>query len=103
MAKQYDVDAATFVEANELRLVNSGTGAAIGNATLVGGTVDVANTAVTANSYVILSRKTVGGTAGNLTYVLDPGVKFTIGSSSGSDTSVVTWVLVQPAGSDDTP
>lgn len=103
MAKSYDIDAATYVEANALHLVNSGAGAAIGNATLVGGTVDVANTAVTANSYIVLTRKTIGGTAGNLTYVLDAGVKFTITSSSGTDTSVVTWVLVQPAGSDDTP
>jgi hypothetical protein len=96
--KQHEVDSATFVEAEYLRLVAN---KSVGNATLVAGTIAVANTAVAANSYVLLSRKTIGGTAGNLSYTVSAGVGFTITSSSGTDTSVVTWVLVQPAVDDD--
>lgn len=102
MTKEWEVDSANFVEANELRLVTTGTGAAAGNATLVAGTVVVANTAVVAGSIVLLSRKTIGGTAGNLSYTVSAGVGFTINSSSGTDTSVVSWVLINPAIDDDT-
>ncbi len=64
---------------------------AFGNATLVGGTIAVADTSVTAGSIVILGRKTIGGTAGNLSYTVSAGVGFTINSSSGTDTSVVSY------------
>lgn len=103
MGKQWDVDSANEVEANGIRLVNSGTDASIGNATLVAGTIAVASTRIAAGSYVVLTRKTIGGTAGNLSYTLSAGVGFTINSSSGTDTSTVTWVIVNPAVDDDTP
>lgn len=62
-----------------------------GNATLVGGTVTVANTNITAASIITVGRKTIGGTAGNLSYTLNPGVGFTLNSSSGTDTSVLSY------------
>ena len=72
-----------------LELVDAG--AAFGNATLVGGTIAVANIKVTANSIIVIGRKTIGGTVGNMSYTLSAGVGFTINSSSGTDTSVVSY------------
>lgn len=66
-----------------------------GDATLVAGTVTIANTTVTANTRIMLSRKTAGGTLGNLTYTISAGVSFTINSSSGADTSTVSYMLVE--------
>lgn len=61
------------------------------NRTLVGGAVVVADTKITANSILIISRKTAGGTPGTgHTYVLNPGVGVTITSTSGTDTSVIS-------------
>lgn len=65
-----------------------------GNATLVTGTKAVADTSVTASTVVMLSRKTAGGTLGNLTYTVSAGVGFTITSTSGTDTSVVSYHLL---------
>src|SRR5271166_5886713 len=53
----------------------------VGNTVLVGGTVAVADTHVTASTVVNMSRKTIGGTTGNLSYTLSTGVGFTIHSS----------------------
>lgn len=104
MAKQYDVDSATFLEGAQLRIVNSGTDARMGRATLVAGTVDVATTAVTANSNIFVTCQTPGGTSGWLRVSdREAGVDFTILSSSNTDTSVVAWLIVDPAGDDDTP
>jgi hypothetical protein len=61
------------------------------NRTLVGGAVVVADASITANSILIISRKTAGGTPGTgHTYVLNPGVGVTITSTSGTDTSVIS-------------
>lgn len=76
---------------------NDGTdvaGTVSGNATLVGGTIAVANTLVKSTSKLLTTRKTIGGTAGNLSYTVTAGVGFTINSSSGTDTSVVTYLLI---------
>lgn len=73
----------------------SGTGQRAGNATLAGGTVTVTNTSVTANTVITLSRKTAGGTIGDLTYTLSAGTSFTINSASGTDTSVVSYHMVE--------
>jgi hypothetical protein len=67
-----------------------------GNATLVGGTIPVALASITANSVVILGRKAInGGGVGNLTYTLSPGVGFNINSTSGTDVSDVSWVVME--------
>jgi hypothetical protein len=68
-------------------------GIAFGNATLVAGTVTVADANVTANSVIVVNAKTVGGTQGLLSYTLDPGVGFDIDSDEAADTSVVSFVI----------
>ena len=66
---------------------------AAGNATLVAGTVDVADTRIKSTSVIVIGRKTIGGTVGNGSYTLDPGVGFTINSSNSSDTSVMSYFI----------
>ena len=69
----------------------------MGQATLVGGTILVANTVVTANTRIILSRANTSGTLGHL-YVASrvASTSFTITSSSGTDTSTINWLLIEP-------
>lgn len=68
-----------------------------GQTTLVGGTKVVADPAITANSKVFLSVHSVGGTAGWLQQSnRTPGTSFTILSSSGTDTSVIDYLIVEP-------
>lgn len=66
-----------------------------GTATLVGGTVTVANTSITANSIIWLANKTIGGTAGAL-YISakTASTSFAITSTSGTDTSVVQYYIM---------
>jgi hypothetical protein len=68
----------------------------VGTATLSAGTVTVTSTACTPNSYVFVTYKTVGGTQGILRTTLGNS-SFVITSSSGSDTSIVQWMLVNAA------
>lgn len=63
--------------------------------TLVNGTVTVANTSVAATSRVFLQRQTPIGDLGHLSFVVDPGVGFTISSSSATEASEVAWMLVE--------
>ncbi|MEU3899729.1 glycosyl hydrolase family 28-related protein [Streptomyces sp. NPDC045251] len=77
--------------------IKEGANARMGISPLVDGTVTVANTSVTATTRVIAFRQTAGGTLGHLSVTTDPGVGFTITSSSAADTSTVAWVLVEPA------
>ena len=67
-----------------------------GAATLVGGTVTTSNTTVTAATDIILSRRTVSGTPGHLTYTRSAGVSFTINSTQATDAGVVYWELREP-------
>jgi hypothetical protein len=78
--------------------VKEGSNAKMGTAVLVGGTVTVSTTAVTANSRIFLTTQTVGGTIG-VQYISarTAGTSFDITSSSGSDTSTVAWLIVEPA------
>lgn len=69
------------------------TNGGVGIATLVGGTVTVNNTSVTANSRITLTVATPGGTQGHLSYSLSAGTSFTINSTSGTETSTVSWTL----------
>lgn len=77
--------------------IAEGANARMGEAVLVGGTVTVANTSVTANTKIFLQRRVSGGTAGHLAYSRTAATSFTITSSSGADTSTVTWMLVEPS------
>jgi hypothetical protein len=68
-----------------------------GIATLVAGTLVVANTAITAESVVQLTYQAIAGTAGFLSVpVRVAGASFTILSSSTADTSVVAWFFTEP-------
>ncbi|MBC2903144.1 hypothetical protein [Streptomyces cupreus] len=77
--------------------IKEGSNARMGTATLVGGTVTVSNTSVTASTRIVLTRSTTGGTVGHLSYTVSAGTSFTINSSSGTDTSTVVWLLAEPA------
>lgn len=78
--------------------LKGGTNGYYGEATLVDGTKTVANTSVKAGDTIMLSRKTIGGTAGNLDVgTITAGTSFVINSSSATDTSVVNWMIVRAA------
>lgn len=78
--------------------VKEGTNAKMGTSTLVAGTVTVATTAVTTNSRIFLTVQTAGGTQGHLRIsARTAGTSFTITSTSGTETSTVAWLLVEPA------
>ena len=77
--------------------VVEGSNASMGVATLIGGTKVVTNTKVTANSRIFLSIQTPGGTPGWLQVSARvAATSFTILSSSGTDTSVVAYMIVEP-------
>lgn len=85
----------TFATA-ALLSITSGTNQRAGNATLVAGTVTVSNTTVTANTIVLLTRKTSGGTLGTaITYTVSAGTSFTINSDSALDTSTFSYFLIE--------
>lgn len=81
-----------------LRLKEGDPASTMGRATLVGGTVVVPTTSVSATSEVFLTCQVPGGTPGFLRIsTRTAGTSFTILSSSGTDTSVVGWFIVEPA------
>ncbi len=77
--------------------LKDGSNKRMGQAVLVGGTVSVSNTSVTANTRIFLSHADTSGTLGHL-YVSArvAGTSFDITSSSGTDTSTVNWLLIEP-------
>lgn len=78
--------------------VAEGANGKMNRATLVGGTVTVANTSVTATSEIFAFCQTPGGTPGWLRCSARvAGTSFTILSSSGTDTSVIAWQIFEPA------
>lgn len=85
-------------------VINNGTGdlrvtsnTTLSRAVLVGGTVVVSSTKVTANSNIFLTCQINGGTVGAV-YVSarTPGTSFTITSTSGTDTSTIAWLILEP-------
>lgn len=78
--------------------VKEGTNARMGVATLAAGTVVVANTSVTANTRIFLTSQTSGAAPGAVRVsARTAGTSFTISSTSGTDTSVVAYFLMEPA------
>lgn len=65
-----------------------------GEVTLVAGVATVTAASVTADSTIILSRRTVAGSAGNLGFTRTAGTGFSITNSSNTDTSIVGWVVI---------
>jgi hypothetical protein len=78
--------------------VAEGANARMGVATLVAGTVTVANTSVTATSRIFLTSQVDGGTPGWLRVsARTAATSFTITSSSAADTSQVGWIMFEPS------
>lgn len=68
-----------------------------GNAILTAGIATVSDANVTANSLIYLTHKTPGGTPGWLVASnIVANTSFQIQSSSATDTSTVSWLLVEP-------
>lgn len=88
-----DIDVATIGKG--LR-VAEGSNARQGIATLSSGIVLVPNTTITANTRIFLTVQTAGGTQGFLSTNRSVGVSFSIVSTSGSETSTVAWLLMEP-------
>lgn len=77
--------------------IKEGTNAKMGVATLVGGTVTVDNTSVTANSRIFLSGQNSSGAHGELTIsARAANTSFTITSSSATDTRLVAYEIKEP-------
>lgn len=66
-----------------------------GTRSLAAGTVTVSDASVTTYTNVLLTRKAASGTIGDLTYTVNPGVGFTINSSSATDASRVIYHLLE--------
>ena len=77
--------------------IAEGSNAKMGTAVLSSGSATVANTSVTAVSRIMLTSQAGGGTPGWLRVSARvPGTSFTITSSSGTDSSTVAWLMVEP-------
>lgn len=63
-------------------------------ATLVAGTVTVADTDTTANTHVVATVITPGGTQGYLDFDVSAGASYTVNSSSALETSTVTITAI---------
>lgn len=96
----------TFVSEGDLQAdvaggglnIREGTNARMGLATLSAGTVTVNTTKVTANSRIFLTAQSSGAAPGALRVsARTAGTSFTITSTSGTDTSTVAWVILEPA------
>lgn len=79
--------------------INGGDNEQCGTATLIGGTVIVNNTKITANSIVILTNQSLGTVVIPSSYSISariPGTSFTILASDPTDTSVIGWFIIEP-------
>lgn len=84
-------------ELGRFYISTTGGNRAAGVATLVAGTVTVANTLVTAATQIYYSVQTAGGTQGFLRIsARTAGTSFTITSTSGTETSTVAYLLIEP-------
>ncbi len=76
--------------------IKSGSNCKVGTAVLVGGTVTVANTSVTASSLILLTVQLTGGVQGNLSIgTVTAGTSFIINSNNVADTSTVGYMIVE--------
>jgi hypothetical protein len=89
-----DLDIATIGKGLQIA---EGSNARMGVATLAAGTVTVSNTSVTANTRIFLTSQTTGAAPGTpRVSARTAGTSFTITSTSGTDTSQVAWLLIEP-------
>lgn len=87
---------ATSTGSGQLVIKSQTAGDIIGTVTLVAGSATVSTVSIAADTQVFLSRRTTGGTVGHL-YIsaINPGVSFNITSTSGADTSTVSYLMVR--------
>lgn len=84
-------------------LIKEGTNARMGRVTLTAvllspSVATVSNTTVTANTEIFLCSNVPSGGPGVLSVTgRTPGVSFSISSSATGDTSVVSWLLIEPS------
>lgn len=72
-----------------------------GIATLVGGTVTVADARVKTGARILITRNTVGGTLGNLSVPaasITDATSFVINSDQGTETSTINYLIINPGG-----
>lgn len=80
--------------------VKEGTNATMGRATLVAGTVTVSTTKALTTSEIFLTVQSLGGVAAPVGVAVTARVNatsFTITSASALDTSVVSWIIIEPS------
>lgn len=91
-----DTLSATKLSSALLSLANTGGAATSGQLTLIGGTLTVNTTAMSATALLFAQRKTAGGTIGfATTYTQVNGTSFTLTSDSALDTSTYNWWIVE--------
>lgn len=93
------------VVSGNLRCISAGKGLKVsegangkqGTATLVAGTVTIANTSITANSRILITPQETGALTGILRVSARVvGTSFTITSSVNTDTALVAWEIFEP-------
>jgi hypothetical protein len=92
------VGAVTIETVGQTLAVKSGTNALSGTTSaLVAGEATIASTAIDADTVIMLTLKTLGGTIGGQPYVnsITPGVGFTITGGGASNTSTYNWVALK--------
>lgn len=80
--------------------IKEGSNAKMGTATLVTGAATVSTTAVTANSRILLTIQSLGTVAAPKAIGVtarSAGTSFTITSADATDTSIIAWMIVEPA------
>jgi hypothetical protein len=79
--------------------VKTGTNACAGTGAgpLSSGTLTIATTCAKASSVIVIARTTAAGTLGHISYSISAGTSFTITSSSVTDTSTFSWLIVPTA------
>jgi hypothetical protein len=80
--------------------VKEGANAKMGTATLVAGTIVVSTTAVTANSRIFLTTQSLGTVVAPVAIGITArtaATSFTITSADVTDTSVIAWMIIEPA------
>jgi hypothetical protein len=89
---------------NSIDIAGSSTGLAVkegtncyqGVATLVSGTIAVANTLAAANWRILVTNVGASGTVGALSVAINAGTGFTINSTSSTDDSTIAYEVFRP-------
>jgi hypothetical protein len=90
------VDFVTSVAGGTVK-IKSGTNALAGIVTLTAGAGTISSTAIDANTTIVLTLKTVGGTIGGQPYVdtITPATGCTVAGGGASNTSTYNWVALK--------